>query len=342
MRRRFGDVKGDNAVKKFSKLFAGLGAAFLLAVPLAACSSTGGAQGSGGDGGTAQGVDSGLSVALVTHSAPGDTFWDIVRKGAEDAAAVYGVNLQYASDPDGARQSQLVQQYIDQDFDGIAVSLAKPEALTSSVEAAVAAGIPVVSVNSGADVWQKLGVLAHFGQEELGAGEAVGQRLAAEGRTHPICVIHEQGNVGHEARCQGIKNVVPGTELLYVDGADMTQVESTVTAKLQSTPDADVIVGLGAPFALTIKKAADQVGSAIEVVSFDLNGDVANAVKDGDISFAVDQQPYLQGYLAVEAIVLYHSGGFTMGGGQAVLTGPAMVDASNIDAVLTYAEEGKR
>lgn len=329
-------------MKTWSKLVAGIGAAFLLAVPLAACSSTGGAPGGDSADGPTQGADSGLSVALVTHSAPGDTFWDIVRKGAEDASDVYGVDLQYASDPDGARQAQLVQQYVDQGVDGIAVSLAKPEAMAASVENATAAGIPVVSVNSGADVWQAMGVLAHFGQDELVAGEAVGARFVEEGRAHPICVIHEQGNVGHEARCQGIKNKVPGTEILYVQGSDMTQVESTVTAKLQSTPDADVIVGLGAPFALTIQQVAEKLASPIEVVSFDLNGDVANAVKDGTISFAVDQQPYLQGYLAVEAIALNHSGGFVVGGGQPVLTGPAMVDATNIDAVLQFAEEGKR
>lgn len=326
-----------------SKLAAGIGAALLVALPLAACSSSGGAQGAQeATEGAAPGVDSGLTIALVTHAAPGDTFWDIVRKGAEDAAAAYGVDLQYASDPDGARQSQLVQQYVDQGVDGIAVSLAKPEAMTGSVDNATAADIPVVSVNSGADAWQEMGVLAHFGQDELVAGEAVGDRFAEEGHTHPICVIHEQGNVGHEARCQGIKNKVPGTELLYVQGSDMTQVESTVTAKLQSTADADVIVGLGAPFALTIQKVVEQLSSDIEVVSFDLNGDVANAVKDGTISFAVDQQPYLQGYLAVESLVLNHDGGFVVGGGQAVLTGPAMVDSSNIDDVLAYAEEGKR
>ncbi|MGO2111599.1 MAG: substrate-binding domain-containing protein [Pseudoclavibacter sp.] len=327
---------------KITKLFTGVGAA-ALALALAACSSTGGAQGGDGEGdGAAPGADSGLTVALVTHSAPGDTFWDIVRKGAEDAAAIYGVDLLYASDPDGAEQAQLVQQYVDQSVDGIAVSLAKPEAMSGAVEQAVGAEIPVVSVNSGADAWQDMGVLAHFGQDELVAGEAVGDRLADEGYEHPICVIHEQGNVGHEARCQGITEKVPGTELLYVQGSDMTQVESTVTAKLQSTPDADVIIGLGAPFALTIAQVTETISSDIDVVSFDLNADVAGAVKDGGISFAVDQQPYLQGYLAVESIVLNNDGGFVVGGGQPVLTGPAMVDETNIDDVLTYAEEGKR
>ena len=327
---------------RIAKLLAGIGAAVGV-LALAACSSTGGAQAQkSGSGIPGSGQDTGLRVALVTHAAPGDTFWDIVRKGAEDASAVYGVELQYAADPDGARQSQLVQQYVDQRLDGVAVSLAKPEALSGSIANAVAAGIPVVSVNSGADAWSALGITAHFGQNERVAGEAVGDRLAAEGRAHPICVIHEQGNVGLEDRCAGIASKVPGTEILYVTGTDMTQVEANVTAKLQSTPGADVLVGLGAPYALTIRAATEKLGSEVPVVSFDLNADITAAIKDGRVHFGVDQQPYLQGYLAVESIVLSRTGGFVVGGGHAVLTGPAIVDRANVDAVMQYALEGKR
>ncbi|KAB1659591.1 sugar ABC transporter substrate-binding protein [Pseudoclavibacter chungangensis] len=330
-------------MKKFTKLLIGLGTTALVVGSLAACSNQGGAQEQSGDGGgTVPGVDSGLTIALVTHAAPGDTFWDIVRKGAEDAAAAYGVDLQYASDPDGSRQSQLVQQYVDQGVDGIAVSLAKPDAMQSSVEAAVAADIPVVSINAGEDRWKDMGILAHFGQNEEKAGIALGEYLQKDGYQHPICVIQEQGHVGLEARCAGIKSIIPGTEILYVNGQDMTQVESTVTASLQASTSADIIIGLGAPFALTIQQAATKAGSDIKVGSFDLNADVAQQIKDGGILFGVDQQPYLQGYLAVEALVLNNTGGFVIGGGEPVLTGPAIVDTSNVDAVLEYAQEGKR
>lgn len=330
-------------MKKITKMLVGLGAVALMTVPLAACSSQGGAQEqAGGDGSAAPGVDSGLSIALVTHAAPGDTFWDIVRKGAEDAAAVYGVDLQYANDPDGARQSQLVQQYVDQGVDGIAVTLAKPEAMQGAVEAAVAADIPVVSLNAGDQAWKDMGILTHFGQNEDKAGVALGEHLTTEGFKHPICVIQEQGHVGLEARCAGIKSVLPDTEILYVNGQDMTQVESTVTASLQTSTSADIIIGLGAPFALTIQQAATKAGSDIKVGAFDLNADVAQQIKDGGILFGVDQQPYLQGYLAIEALVLNKTGGFVLGGGEAVLTGPAIVDAANVDAVLQFAQEGKR
>lgn len=283
-----------------------------------------------------------LTIALVTHSAPGDTFWDIVRKGAEDAAAQHGVELLYGSDPDGARQAQLVQQYTDQQVDGIAVSLAKPEAMESAVTGAVDADIPVVSVNAGSDAWKKMGVLTHFGQDERVAGEAVGEQLGEADLKHPLCVIHEQGNVGLEARCAGIASVLPDTEVVYVTGTDNSQIESTVTAKLQSTPDADALVGLNAPVTMVLLGAREAAGSDVTTASFDLNGDLVEAITAGDVAFTVDQQPYLQGYQAVEALALNRTGGFVLGGGEAILTGPAIVDADNVEAIADHAEEGIR
>ncbi|MFJ3385399.1 MULTISPECIES: substrate-binding domain-containing protein [unclassified Curtobacterium] len=313
------------------------------ALVLAGCSSQGGRVASSGDdsaGGTSK--DSGLTIALVTHAAPGDTFWDIVRKGAEDAAKKDGVKLLYASDPDGSKQAQLVQQYTDQKVDGIAVSLAKPDALKSSVQAAEKAGIPVVSFNSGSDAYSALGILAHFGQDESVAGEAVGNELKKQGLAKPICVIQEQGNVALEARCGGIKKVLPDTQTLYVNGTDNSAVQSTVTAKLQADSDADVIVGLGAPYTAVILKAVKAAGSDIKVASFDLNATLAKSIKSGDVLFTVDQQPFMQGYESIDSIVLYKQGGFVLGGGKPTLTGPAIVDKSNIGKVLQYAEDGLR
>ncbi len=250
---------------------------------LAACSSSGGkteAASAGGAGG--QVADTArIKVAMITHAAAGDTFWDIVRKGAETAAKKDNVELLYSGDAEGGRQAQLVQQAIDQKVDGIVVTLAKPEALKDVVKKATDAGIPVVSFNAGEDQSKAIGAFTHFGQSDKLAGVTVGQRLASEGIKHPICVIQEQGHVGLENRCAGVKENVPGTEILNVNGADMTSVSSTVSAKLQSTPDADAIVGLGAPFTLTIVKAVKESGSKVKVASFDLNGELAKAIEDG-------------------------------------------------------------
>jgi simple sugar transport system substrate-binding protein len=310
---------------------------------LAACSAGGGKTETSTSGGAGQVADTArIKVAMITHAAAGDTFWDIVRKGAETAAKKDNVELLYSGDAEGGRQAQLVQQAIDQKVDGIIVTLAKPETLKDVVKKATDAGIPVVSFNAGEDQSKALGAFTHFGQSDKLAGVTVGQRLATEGVKHPICVIQEQGHVGLENRCAGVKENIPGTEILNVNGADMTSVSSTVSAKLQSTPDADAIIGLGAPFTLTIVKAVKETGSKVKVASFDLNGELAKGIADGSIEFTVDQQPYLQGYGSVDAIWLGKVGGFKVGGGQQVYTGPAVIDKSNAADVLKFAEQGIR
>ncbi|GAB2611642.1 hypothetical protein GCM10009696_16530 [Kocuria himachalensis] len=117
-----------------------------------------------------------MKIAMVTHAAPGDTFWDTIRKGAEEASAKNNVEFLYASDPEGGRQAQLVQQYIDQGVDGIAVTLAKPDAMRDVLARAEEAGIPVVTLNAGENEFEELGAFAHFGSDEQLAGEAAGER----------------------------------------------------------------------------------------------------------------------------------------------------------------------
>jgi len=283
-----------------------------------------------------------ITVSLITHSGPGDTFWDIVRKGAQDAAQKDNITLQYAADPDGAGQANLVQQAVDKKVDGIAVTLAKPDAMKSAVERAVGAGIPVTGLNGGLDVWKDYGLIGYFGQDERIAGVEAGKRLVADGAKKVLCVIHEQGNVGHEARCAGVKQEVPGTEVLYVTGADMPGVQASITSKLQQDPAIDYVLTLGGPFALTAIQSVADAGSDATIVTFDTSEELIQAIKDGKIAWAVDQQPYLQGYLAVDAIWLDVFNGNTIGGGQPVLTGPAFIDKSNVDAVEKYAKTGKR
>ncbi|MEV5438445.1 sugar ABC transporter substrate-binding protein [Streptomyces sp. NPDC052682] len=285
-----------------------------------------------------------MTVAMVTHAAPGDTFWDLIRKGAQAAAAKDNVKLVYSSDPVAGNQANLVQNAIDQKVDGIALTAAKPDAMKDVVAKARAAGIPVVGFNSGVDDWKKLGMLEYFGQDENIAGQAFGERLGRLGAKHAVCVIQEQGQVALEARCAGLKKGFKGeTETLYVNGTDMPSVKSTLTAKLQKDPSVDQVVTLGAPFALTAVQSVKDAGSKAKVATFDLNKDLVKAVQDGSVEFAVDQQPFLQGYLAVDSLWLYRTNGNVSGGGTApVLTGPAFVTKDNVDAVATFAERGTR
>ncbi|QFR01138.1 sugar ABC transporter substrate-binding protein [Streptomyces phaeolivaceus] len=302
-------------------------------------SEEGGADSSAGKADTAR-----MKVALVTHQAPGDTFWDIVRKGAQAAADKDNIELIYSADPNAGTQANLVQNAIDQKVDGIAITLAKPDAMKDVVAKATKAGIPVVGLNSGLSDWQSLGLMSFFGQDESVAGEAFGKRLNDVGAKKAVCVVQEQGNVGLEQRCAGVEKTFEGdTEILNVTGTDMPSVKSTITAKLKQDTAIDYVVALGAPYALTAVQSVADAGSKAKVATFDLNKELTDSIKSGDIEFAVDQQPYLQGYLAVDSLWLYkNNGNYSGGGEEAVLTGPAFVDAKNVDAIAKFAAKGTR
>jgi ABC-type sugar transport system substrate-binding protein len=285
-----------------------------------------------------------MTVAMVTHAAPGDTFWDLIRKGAQAAAAKDNIKLVYSADPNAGNQANLVQNAIDQKVDGLAVTAATPGAMKGVIAKAEAAGIPVVGFNSGVDDWKQLGMLQYFGQDETIAGEAFGERLNQLGAKHALCVIQSQGQVALESRCAGLKKGFKGkTENIYVNGTDMPSVKSTITAKLQQDKSIDQVATLGAPIALTAVQSLSDSGSKAKVATFDLNKDLVKAVQSGQVEFAVDQQPYLQGYLAVDALWLYKANGNFSGGGTApVLTGPAFVTKDNVDTIAKFAEKGTR
>jgi simple sugar transport system substrate-binding protein len=315
-------------------------------VVVAGCSSSGGkeakdspSKGGGGEPATTQR----LKIAMVTHSGEGDTFWDIVQSGAKVAARKDNVEFLYAANKEGKEQAQLIQTYIDQKVNGIIVTLAKPEAVKDVVKKAVAAGIPVVTINSGAEFSKEVGALSHIGQDETVAGEAVGEELNKRGKKKAICVIHEQGNVSLEARCAGVKKTFKGTvENLNVEGTNMPASTSSIEAKLQSAKDIDAVVTLGAPFAAASVKAKEGAGSSAEVNTFDLNAEVVKQLKAGEIGFAVDQQPYLQGYLALDELWLNKTNGNVIGGGKPILTGPALVTEKDVPALEKLTADGTR
>ena len=333
------------SLKRWKRLgFAGIAATGVLL--LAACGGPAGVQGENKDDGEGGGggVDSPRTkVALITHSTPGDTFWDILRKGAEAAAAKDNVELLYSSDPDGARQAQLVEQAVDQGVDGIVVTLAKPEAMSSAVKKATEAGIPVFSINSGENAWKDMGVLAHFGQDEKVAGNAAGEKFTELGAKKVLCVIQEQGHVGLESRCAGVKESLQGeTEIIYVTAADPTNISSTITSKLQTDSSIDYVLTLGAPQAPIAAESIKEAGSSAKLATFDMNPDVVKGLSDGTLQFAVDQQPYLQGYGAVDSVWLYNTNANVFGGGKAVLTGPQIVTPDDAEKLTEYVEAGTR
>jgi simple sugar transport system substrate-binding protein len=310
---------------------------------LAACSRGGGA-GEATTSPTAGDTDAARStVAFITHQVPGDTFWDLVRRGAGAAAAKDDIDLQYAHSPNPADQANLVRSAVNDEVTGIVVTLAAPEVMAPAVQAAVAAKIPVIAVNSGIAHWKAMGALEYFGQDETIAGRAAGERFAHEGAKNVLCIIQEPGHVGLEARCAGVADGFTGqTQKLYVEGVDKLKVKRAVIAKLEEDFSIDRVLTLGAPNALAALEAVGEANSRARVATFDTNVGVVDAIKNGLMEWAIDQQPFLQGYLAVDSVWLYLTNKNVIGGGLPTLTGPSFVDESNIDSVADLAEAGTR
>jgi len=292
---------------------------------------------SGGGGG-----NSGYTFAMITHETPGDTFWDRIKAGANQAAKDTGSTLKYSADPDATKQAVLIQNAIDSHVDGIATTLVTPDALIPSVKKAVAAGIPVDSFNSGTDFFKQAGSLTHFSSDEFLAGQEAGKRAKAAGATKILCTIQQSGSVALEDRCKGVADSFPNTENIQVNGADDSAVTSAIQAKLSQDKTVDWVITLGAAQALDTIKAIKATNSSAKVGTFDLNIDAAQAVKDGLLQFCIDQQPYLQGYLAISQLYLFKKNGNVMGGGGPVLTGPSFVDKTNIDTILPFVKANTR
>jgi simple sugar transport system substrate-binding protein len=325
-----------------------LGIALALPLVLSACTSSSG--GGGADGGATKAASGGggagtygFSFAVVTHGAAGDTFWDVVKKGAEQAGKDEGVKVSYQSDGDPAKQSQLIDAAVNQKVDGLVVSMANPDALKASIEKAVAAGIPVITINSGQDSSAEFGAIAHVGQDETIAGQGAGEKMKAAGVTKALCIVQEAGNVGLEQRCAGFKQGLGGTvENVQVQNSDPAGAQSTIKAKLQSDSSINGVLTLGPVIGKAAIQALSDAGSDAKLATFDLNGDVTKAIADGTMLFAVDQQQYVQGYLPIVMLTLYKANLNTIGGGHPVLTGPGFVTKDNASRVQDLAEAGTR
>ncbi len=292
-------------------------------------------------------TQAGLVFGMSVHSNPAeDAFWGVVEKGAQDAAATFGVTLKSGGSGDPVEQSQLVENFIADKVDGIFVSLANPDALKDAVEKAAAAGIPVITINSGVDVYKELGALTHIGQTEFVAGQGAGEKFNAAGAKKVLCVVHEEGNIGLEERCDGLADTFNGdVERFNVATTSVRDVAGTVAAvqnKLIADADIDGILTLNPIIAIAARDAIQAESGSQKLGTFDLSPDVLAAIEGGEMLFAVDQQQYLQGYLPVVLLYLYNTNLNTVGGGLPVLTGPGFVDQSNAAAVKDLSAQGTR
>jgi len=329
------------------KRAASLALFLVLSLVLAACSAHGGKKAAQAGNNVVAGHANTkhFTVAMITHASAGDTFWDKIRNGATAAASKDNVTLKYSNNDDPTKQAALITAAVNSKVDGIAVTDPNPGALCPTIQKAKAAGIPVVMFNAGYSNYQTCGGMEYFGQDEQIAGVAAGKRLAAAGKKNVLCVLQAQGQAQLEARCAGVKQGL-GSEgtvsKLYVNGTDNAAVLSSMTAELTRSKSTDAVITLGAQFALIAVQALNQAHSSAKLYTFDTSAPEIAKIKSGQVQWAVDQQPYLQGYESVDGLWLYLTNGNTIGGGQVVLTGPSFVDASNVDAVAKYAAQGNR
>jgi simple sugar transport system substrate-binding protein len=285
-----------------------------------------------------------LKIAVITHG-QGDSFWAVAKRGAEQAGKDMGVDVQYSeSSNDPQKQAQLIDAAVTDKVDGIAVSAPNPDALRDPLKKAVDAGIPVITLNSGQADSADLGAITHVGQDETIAGEAAGSRLAEGGSQKLLCVVHEQANIGLNQRCDGAKQGFGGeVENFQVKGIeDISTTLTEIQSKLESDDSIDAVLTLNPDIAVAARDAVQGASSEAKLATFDLSGDVVNAIEAGEIDFAIDQQQYLQGYLPVVLLKLFVDNANTVGGGQPVLTGPGFVDKANASTVKQLAEEGTR
>jgi len=282
-----------------------------------------------------------ITIHVITHAGPGDGFWDVVKKGAQQAGKDLGIRVKYSNDPDVAHQSALIDTAVGEGSNGIVVSTANLNGLREAIAGAIDHGIPVITINGASDI-PGTGVMTHVGQGEFVAGEGAGLELSRAGATHVLCVIQEPDNTSLVDRCNGAaKNV--SVEMLQVTGTgDLNATLNEIQAALQGDDSIDGVLTLHPGIAIVARDAIAGAGSNAILGTFDNSGDVSEAIKKGEILFAVDQQQYLQGYLPVVFLYLHATNLNTVGGGKAVLTGPDFITAENVDSVAKLAKAGTR
>ncbi len=299
-----------------------------------------------GDGGAV--TQRAFRFVVVSHGQASDPFWSVAQNGVNDAGEDMGVTVEYQAPGtyDMVEMSQIIDAAVASEPDGLVVTIPDADALGDSIRAAVAAGIPVISMNSGSEVFADLGVLVHVGQTEYAAGLIAGQRFAAEGIGSAICVNQEVGNVALDNRCQGFEDGL-GVEVdvIPVELADPVGTQETISGTLQANPVEGVLT-LGPTGAVPALAALEDSGllGQVALATFDLGPEVLEAIDQGNMLFAIDQAQYLQGYLPIVLLTKFkETGALPLGSVERViLTGPQIVTSDVAADVISFSEQGLR
>jgi simple sugar transport system substrate-binding protein len=294
-----------------------------------------------------------IKIEVVTHGQAIDGFWGVVRNGVKAAGVDMGVAVNYSApdaESDMVKMSQLIDAAVAKKPAGLVVSIPNPDALSTSIKAAVAAGIPVISMNSGSDVFRDLGVLAHVGQTEYEAGFGAGERFKAAGVTNAVCFNQEVGNQALTLRCNGFFDGLgigaDNGQVLTGNISDPADMQAKMLAALQDDDTIDGLLTLGpsvADPALAAIEAAGKTGT-VHLATFDLSASALTAIKDGKMDFAIDQQQFIQGYLPIVMLVMYaETRNLATGNGAGlVMTGPGFVTKDGAADVIALSAKGLR
>jgi simple sugar transport system substrate-binding protein len=295
-----------------------------------------------------QADDDTVRIAIVTHGQASSDFWAIVKNGSDAAARQMGIAVTYRS-PDiysVARMRQLIDEAVASRPDGLVVSIPTP-ALAGAIRRAVRAGIPVVSINSGSDVFRRLGVMAHVGQQEEPAGRAAGKRMVEEGVRNAVCLNHEPGNAGPDSRCRGFTRAMRAAgakvRVVKIELREATRAERQIAAVLRDR-SIDGMLTLssdGAEAALHALAATGRT-SDVQLGTFDLSPEALRGVLAGRIRWAIDQQAYLQGYLPVVMLGELARYGLFAAEGRVIPTGPHFVTRATAAQAIRLSQRGIR
>lgn len=307
---------------------------------------------------------------LISHAADSDVWWNTVKNAIKQVGDDFGVQVDYRNPPNGdlADMARLLEQAAARNYDGVAFDIADFDVLSKPAMRITAKNIPLVTINSGtAQESEKLGAIMHIGQPEYEAGKAAGERAKAAGISSFVCVNHYSTNVASFQRCKGFADAlgVDARKSMIDSGVDPTVVESKVSAYLRNNPKTQAVLALGPNSAEPSLQALQKMGLAgkIYFATFDLSPVIIDGVRKGYINFAIDQQPYLQGYIAIAVLAIAHEDNtrdpatiiaklkanskyqarLTQYGLEPVYTkdgvssGPAFITKDNVDTVAKYA-----
>jgi simple sugar transport system substrate-binding protein len=287
-----------------------------------------------------------MRVMFITHGQAGDPYWNAIKNGLAEAAKDFNAEVSYQAPDvfDMAAMSKMIDAAVAAKPDGIAVSIPDADALKNSIEGALAAGIPVIGIDSGLTKFKQLGISLYLGQDEYEAGVAVGKRLKDAGATHILCINMEVGNTDLDNRCRGVKDGSGVNEtVLPVTMTDPVDAKARIAGALQQDQTVDSIIALGPTSAIPMLRAVEEIdakGRLKAMATFDMTPEVLEKVADGTLLFATDAQQFMMGYLPVVMFKNYHLYGVMPT--TAWPTGPGFITKDTASGVLELSKKGFR